>query len=148
MDKRKQTGEYCPQCGTCAHWRKRRGTAPCNSQAWWQLNDIAMNEVSRGKRQCPGYSAKGSPANEAAWRSYGAALYRLRHELVQIMCNPAYQELLPLKPRAELSKALNHLDRFRDIAEEEMFRRGGPRDIKVWYPGGTHAEVANRVFLE
>lgn len=45
-----------------------------------------------------------------------------------------YQGLLPVKQMDYYFNIINKIDKFRAKAEDEMFRRGGPQDIKVWYP--------------
>jgi len=42
-------------------------------------------------------------------------------------------KLLPLKIYGKLGKAYAAIDDFRNHAENEMFRRGGPRNITVFY---------------
>ena len=48
-----------------------------------------------------------------------------------------HQKLLPKKEMYHLEKAIDHIEEFRDNTEEEMYKRGGPEDTAIWYPGAT-----------
>lgn len=70
---------------------------------------------------------------EEEWRAFGAVIFRLRNELQNEGLK--YQGLLPLKVTNVLLKATRFLDEFRNQAESEMFKRGGPKDKNIWHPG-------------
>jgi hypothetical protein len=72
--------------------------------------------------------------NETEWRAYARDVCKLRMALIRVVCNSKYQRLLPKKDRQPLSKALDLIDGFRCAAEDEMFRRGGPQETRMWYP--------------
>lgn len=71
-------------------------------------------------------------ATEAEWRAMGEQVKHCRRELFKLMSmvNP----YVPKKISSRLSHyVIKHFDRFRSEIEEEMFRRGGPGDIYVFY---------------
>ena len=70
---------------------------------------------------------------ETEWREFGREIHEIRRQLIETLLK--YQHLIPLKVTDRGFKAVKWLDQFRCDAEEEMFRRGGPKDIKVFYPG-------------
>jgi len=76
---------------------------------------------------------------EAEWRAFGRAVKELRGQLQSV--GVKYQGLLPAKLMNSYFRIVDKVDQFRVQAEDEMFWRGGPRDITVWYPGDQQAEV-------
>ena len=71
-------------------------------------------------------------ASEFEWRRIGKQAQLVRRELSALadMVRP----FVPVKVSDRLTgRVLYHLDRFRAEAENEMFRRGGPEDTKVFY---------------
>jgi len=69
---------------------------------------------------------------EDEWRAFGRAVKDLRDQFCSV--GMERQELLPAKLIDYYFNIINKIDKFRAKAEDEMFRRGGPQDIKVWYP--------------
>ena len=70
---------------------------------------------------------------EDEWRAFGRAVKDLRDQFLTV--GMEYQGLLPVKQMDYYFDIVRKIDKFRTKAECEMFRRGGPQDIKVWYPG-------------
>lgn len=69
---------------------------------------------------------------EEEWQAFGRAVKDLRDQFCSV--GMEYQGLLPAKLIDYYFNIINKIDKFRAKAEDEMFRRGGPQDIKVWYP--------------
>ena len=69
---------------------------------------------------------------EDEWRAFGRAVKGLRDQFQSVGIEN--QGLLPTKLMDYYFNIINKIDKFRAKAEDEMFRRGGPQDIKVWYP--------------
>jgi len=67
------------------------------------------------------------------WRNYAGEIRDIRIRLLRVTTNSKYQKLLPKKEQEYLVRALKLLDKFRDEAEEVMFKRTGSRDITIWY---------------
>ena len=72
--------------------------------------------------------------NKEQWENFGREIYDIYNRLLR--AEAEHQKLLPKAKRGKLIKAIELLRDFRSIAEDEMFKRGGPQDTKIWYPGG------------
>jgi len=71
-------------------------------------------------------------ATEAQWRAIGTQTKHCRQELIKL-CNMA-GPYMPIRVTDRLLKqVLGHLDKFRSEAENEMFNRGGPDDLSIFY---------------
>ncbi len=73
------------------------------------------------------------------WRAFAKEINDLRNRLQSI--GVRHQKLLPASLMNSYFRIVGKVDQFRAQAEDEMFWRGGPRDITVWYPGDQQAEV-------
>jgi hypothetical protein len=73
--------------------------------------------------------------NIEKWRNYGREVNDIRYHLLKIICHNDYQKLLPKKEREYLRGAFSRIEKFRDKAEDEMFKRTDIEDTKIWYPG-------------
>jgi len=71
--------------------------------------------------------------NKEQWDNFGREIFDIHIRLLR--AEVKYQKLLPKAKRGKLIKAIELLRDFRSIAEDEMFKRNGPQDTKVWYPG-------------
>lgn len=76
--------------------------------------------------------------SEAEWRAFGREVFDLRNQLQKVAIQ--YQELIPVRLTDGLLNTVEQIDRFRSKAEDEMFLRGGPQDLDVWYPGDETKE--------
>ncbi|OPY59447.1 MAG: hypothetical protein A4E55_00217 [Pelotomaculum sp. PtaU1.Bin035] len=58
----------------------------------------------------------------------------IREMLVKFLCSPEHQALLTVKISGELSKAIDHIDRFRSLAEDRMLSVNDPpsEEDKKW----------------
>ena len=70
---------------------------------------------------------------EDEWRELGMELFEIREKLQNVLIK--HQHLLPKRVLNYGFKAVYYLDQYRCKAETEMFKRGGPEDLKVFYPG-------------
>jgi hypothetical protein len=68
------------------------------------------------------------------WKNYGIEVKDVRNRLARTIDNPDYQKLLPRKKKEYLVKAFKYIEKFRNEAENEMFKRTGIKDITIWYP--------------
>jgi len=74
--------------------------------------------------------------NEEQWKRCGKDINDIRDRLFKVRRNME-QKLLPKKEMDYLEKAIDYIEKFRNHAEEEMFKRGGPKDTTIWYPGAN-----------
>lgn len=73
-------------------------------------------------------------ATEVEWRRIGEQTKLVRREIFKLLRMAV--PFMSVKVSDRLTgRVLYHLDRFRAEAENEMFRRGGPEDTKVFYGG-------------
>ena len=72
--------------------------------------------------------------NIEQWRNYGREVKDIRDRLLETMDHPEHQKLLPKKERDYLRRAYVSIDKFREKAEDEMFKRTDIDDARIWYP--------------
>lgn len=70
-------------------------------------------------------------ATEAEWREMAAEAKELRDRLGKLIMMSA--KFMPKSTGAHLHRSQNSLDQWRSCAESEMFKRGGPKDISIFY---------------
>jgi len=74
-------------------------------------------------------------ATETEWREMAAEAEELRDRMGKLIIKSS--KFVPVSVTAKLHGSQNYLDEWRSIAEDEMFKRGGPKDIKIFYPGNN-----------
>jgi len=71
-------------------------------------------------------------ATEVEWRAIGEQAKIVRREMFKLLRMAV--PFMSVRVTDRLSgRVIMHLDRFRAEAENEMFRRGGPKDTSVFY---------------
>jgi len=70
-------------------------------------------------------------ATEAEWREMANEAKELRDRLGTLVIKSS--KFMPKTVAGNLMKAQKYIDQWRSQAEEEMFTRGGPQDINVFY---------------
>jgi len=96
-----------------------------------------QREVQQREPEMVRRRANMKTASKAQWHQLGQYSQRVQRELVRL--EDMARQALPKKACDSLRRALEHLEKFRCTAEDEMFRRGGPRDTKVFY-GSTDVQ--------
>ena len=75
--------------------------------------------------------------NDDRQRHCGKEINDIRYKLLEVRKNVEHQKLLPKKVRNYLEKAIDYMEDFRNHVEDEMYKRGGPKDTTIWCPGAN-----------
>ncbi len=84
-----------------------------------------------------------------SWKAIGDEIQEIRDRLISFMCNPNYQKLGNKELSNILSRVIDHVDKFRDKAEERMFNKVKPplvdnlNWLNVFYGAGGRSQQDN-----
>ncbi len=68
---------------------------------------------------------------ETEWLALGEKVKAVRNMLIEAQVLAS--KMMPLKVYGKLCRAEGWIDDFRNVAENEMWKRGGPKNITVFY---------------
>lgn len=70
--------------------------------------------------------------NMEIWKSLGNDIKAVKRDIEKIITNPDYQKILDKKTMNHLVKTLEDINKFKDRAEDRMFKRENLDDDKQW----------------
>ena len=74
--------------------------------------------------------------NEQDWKAIGNQAKKVREELLNL--HRMTTGKMPVAIVNQIHKAMNNVDKFKSVAEDRMFKTGGPESINIFY--GTNDE--------
>lgn len=86
-----------------------------------------------------------------SWKALGNDIKAVRNQLLDIIVNPEYQAILDKKTIGHLQRSVEHINKFKDDAEERMYKKEkleGKEYLKIFYGEMNKPEKTFYSFLK